>query len=88
MSIDRRSMDVGMQSTGQRGHRKQEQVAKESTVAQDEEQAEGPSRQKMGMATRNEEEASLTGKAAVTCEEERATIRIATCTVEERAPPA
>ena len=61
----------------------QEQVAEESTATQGEEQAEGPSRHELETATRNEEEASSTGRAAVTDEEERVTTsQSATCKVE------
>ena len=59
------------------------------TAMQDEEQAEGPSCHETATATRNVEEASLTERAAATCEEERAKpSRSNTCTVEERVPPA
>ena len=56
---------------------------------QDEEQAEGPSRDETGTATHNVEEASSTKRAEAACKEERAKpSQSETCAVEDRAPPA
>ena len=56
---------------------------------QGEEQAEGPLRHETGTVMCSVEEASSTERAAVIGEAERAAMsRSATCTVEERAPPA
>ena len=62
---------------GRRRQDSEEQVVKESTATQDEEQEEDPLRH---------EPASSTGRVVVTCEAEHATMsRSVTCTVEERA---
>ena len=71
----------------QQGYWNREQVAEESTATQDEEQAEGPSRDETGMATLNVEEASSTGRAEAACDGDRATPnQRETCMQVERAP--